>query len=131
MSIEDQLKDIILTKYKSIRAFTIAIDIPYSTLDSILKRGISNASIDTILTIFQHLNLDVESIQTGSLSYRDNKKRASIPNSFEIEADALKIYHAFIAAGLVKEGQDLTPKQIDGLTAIIFMISALFGNDVT
>ena len=37
---EDLLKDLILEKYKSIREFTQEIDMPYSTVDTILKRGI-------------------------------------------------------------------------------------------
>ena len=37
---EDLLKEVILDKYKSIREFTQEIGMPYSTVDTILKRGI-------------------------------------------------------------------------------------------
>lgn len=70
MTIEEQLKAAILLKYKSIRAFTTVNDIPYSTLDSALKRGISNAGIVTMLKVFTALDLDIESIQTGTLRNR-------------------------------------------------------------
>lgn len=69
MKIEEQLKSIILSQHKSIRSFSLEIDIPYSTIDSILKRGILNAGVGNIIRIFHSLNLDVESISTGCLSF--------------------------------------------------------------
>lgn len=67
LTIEEQLKSIIKTRYKSVRAFTNQIGIPYTTLDSVFKRGISNSGIGTMLKIFESLDLDVESIPTGTL----------------------------------------------------------------
>jgi len=62
MTIEEQLKAEILTQYRSVRAFTTAIEIPYSTMDSIFKRGIANAGVGTVIKIFKALGLDVESL---------------------------------------------------------------------
>ena len=64
MTLEEQLKSEILSRYKSVRAFTTAIGIPYSTLDSVFKRGVTNAGIGTMLKVFSALDLDIESIQT-------------------------------------------------------------------
>lgn len=75
MTIEEQLKHEILARYKSIRAFTTAIQIPYTTLDSIFKRGISNAGIGTMLKVFGALDLDIESILTGTLTHRFETKK--------------------------------------------------------
>lgn len=69
MTLEEQLKAEILSKYKSIRAFTQQFGISYSTLDSIFKRGIKNAGIDTMLKIFGALNIDIESVKTGTLKH--------------------------------------------------------------
>lgn len=74
MTIEDQLKNEILSKYKSVRAFTTAIQIPYTTLDSVFKRGISNAGIGTMLKVFGALDLDIESVRTGELRHRAETK---------------------------------------------------------
>lgn len=70
MTLEEQLKAIILEKYKSVRAFTQEISVPYSTLDNILKRpnGIKNAGVGLMLKIFDALDLDIESIPTGILA---------------------------------------------------------------
>ena len=77
MTLEEQLRQVILSRYKSLRAFTSAIDIPYSTLDSALKRkhGIMNAGIEMMLKVFDALDLDIESVPTGQLKTRDCKQR--------------------------------------------------------
>ena len=67
MELEDQLKSIILSKYKSVRAFCLEAGVPYTTVDSILKRGIRNAGVNTIIKIFRILELDVESVATEQL----------------------------------------------------------------
>ena len=77
MTIEEQLKTRILDRYKSVRAFTQEIDIPYSTVDTLFKRGIYGTGVSTILKIFQALDLDVESISTGELKAKIKKAPAA------------------------------------------------------
>lgn len=67
MTIEEQLKAIIKKQYDSVRAFTNYIGIPYTTLDSVFRRGIAKSGIGTMLKVFEALNLDIESIPTGEL----------------------------------------------------------------
>ena len=74
MKIEDRIKQIILNKYRSIRAFTIAIGMPYSTFDSILQRGIENASITNIIRICKELDLDVDALASGEIASKQAKK---------------------------------------------------------
>lgn len=62
MTIEEQLKQMILSEYKSVRAFTMALDIPYSTIDSMFKRGIDGASVVTVLKVCMALNIDIEGL---------------------------------------------------------------------
>lgn len=64
---EDLLKEYILSKYRSIREFTIDTGMPYSTLDTILKRGIRNASIDNILKICQTLGISTDALVNGKI----------------------------------------------------------------
>lgn len=97
-NIEEQLKLLILARCKSIRAFTKEIDIPYSTLDTIFKRGISGASVKTVIKIFQALDLDIESITKGELIFKSDKYHSHIRDlrlekGFPIKgvADALEI----------------------------------------
>ena len=46
MSKEDILKDYICAKYKSVRQFTMATGLKYSTVVAILSRGLGSASIE-------------------------------------------------------------------------------------
>lgn len=90
MTIEDQLKNFILSHYRSVRAFTTQFDIPYSTVDNIFKRGISGTGIQTILKVFGALNLDVESIESGTLKEKQDVhskkiKKLDIPKDAERE----------------------------------------------
>lgn len=80
MTIEEQLKNEILNNYKSVRAFTQKIDIPYSTLDTIFKRGIGGVGVNTVLKIFNELSLDIESIDKGVLTHSDSKNSPVLTN---------------------------------------------------
>jgi DNA-binding Xre family transcriptional regulator len=67
MTIEEKLKDLILERYSSIREFTIKIDMSYSTVDSILKRGIQNATISNILKICDALHISADALANGEI----------------------------------------------------------------
>jgi len=59
---EQKLRNIILDRYKSIRQFSIEADIPYSSLMTILSRGIGGAAFDSVILICRKLNIDPMSI---------------------------------------------------------------------
>lgn len=124
MRVEDQLKELILERYKSLRAFTQEINIPYSTVDTILKRGIDRAGVVTMAKICKALDLDLEGLASGKLQ----KKSPTLKSvgEDEIENIAFGIQQALLSAGFVKEGQELTSNQIDFLDALGDMLSAYF-----
>lgn len=45
MSIEDELRELIISKYRRIRQFSPEVDIPVTTIQSILNSGIQNAGV--------------------------------------------------------------------------------------
>lgn len=57
---EETLKTIIEERYGSVRAFALENDIPYTTMRSILERGILNAKADTIFKIGKILGIKLE-----------------------------------------------------------------------
>ena len=67
MSIEEKLKDLILQRYRSIREFTQVIGMPYGTFDSILKRGVENASIQNIIKICKELGISADELADGHI----------------------------------------------------------------
>ena len=103
MTIEDKLKSLILSKHKSLRDFCITINIPYSTLTSILKRGVGNASISNILKICRYFNISADELANGNItpisvsnipSLTDNEKELirkyrCLPNSGKETVDAV------------------------------------------
>ncbi len=68
-NVEMELRNLILSKYGSLSDFCKKIDIPWTTLDSILKRGVEKANIKNILKITTELGLDVESLASGKIVY--------------------------------------------------------------
>lgn len=67
MTIEEKLKNYILTKHKSIREFVKCTGLPYSTVDGILKRGIANSSIGNILIICKTLQISADELANGKI----------------------------------------------------------------
>ena len=67
MTIEEKLKNYILTNYKSVREFVHYADIPYSTMDGILKRGIRNSSIGNILKICEALQISADELANNRI----------------------------------------------------------------
>lgn len=67
MTREELLKDYILKNYKSVRDFCISNDFPYSTVDSIFKRGLMKSSVSLIIKICDRLNIDVDSLVSGEI----------------------------------------------------------------
>ena len=66
-NVEMELKDLILKRYGSLSEFCKKIGIPWTTLDSILKRGVEKANIKNILKITTELGIDVESLAAGEI----------------------------------------------------------------
>ena len=69
--LESNVKSLIIEKYGSMKKFCETIDMPWTTLDSILKRGIANSNITNVLKITRELKLDAEKLVDGYISYVD------------------------------------------------------------
>jgi len=69
MTIEEKLKIHILRRYKSLRDFVnnSGIDMPYPTVDGILKRGINKSSIDNVFKICKTLDISADYLAQGRI----------------------------------------------------------------
>ena len=63
--LESNVKALIIDRYGSMKKFSKKIDMPWTTLDSILKRGIANSNITNVLKITRELGLDSEKLVDG------------------------------------------------------------------
>lgn len=68
MTIEEKLKELILIRYDSVREFGKIVDIPNSTLISIFKRGVDNASVSNIIKICKELKISVDELAEGRIT---------------------------------------------------------------
>lgn len=65
MSIENELKELIIRKSKSIRQFSNEVDIPATTIQSMLNSGIENAGVKKVTKICDFLGLDIDALADG------------------------------------------------------------------
>ena len=63
--LELEIKKLILDKYGNLSRFANEIDMSWTTLDSILKRGILKANIVNVLKITNALNINTEKLGEG------------------------------------------------------------------
>lgn len=81
--LEYRLKMLIIERYGSLKKFADTIEMPWTTLDSILKRGVANSNITNVLKITRELGLDAEKLVDGQIV--ENIKPTTIAAHFEGE----------------------------------------------
>ena len=74
--LELKIKEMIIERYGSIKKFSEVIDMPWTTLDSILKRGFANSNITNVLKITKELKIEAEQLVDGLI------EEYSIDNAF-------------------------------------------------
>lgn len=67
MTIENHLRELILLKHGSLREFTFNIGIPYSTLSTILKKGIMTATMSNMVKICNALDIKLDELVAGRI----------------------------------------------------------------
>lgn len=65
--LESNLKELIIDNYGSLKKFSESINMPWTTLDSILKRGVANSNISNVLKITKALNINAEKLVDGEI----------------------------------------------------------------
>ena len=71
--LESNVKALNIDRYGSMKKFSEKIDMPWTTLDSILKRGIANSNITNVLKITRELGLDSEKLVDGIIVFTQDK----------------------------------------------------------
>lgn len=99
--LESRLKAYIIENYGSMKKFSDKIDMPWTTLDSILKRGVANSNISNVLKITRELGLDAEKLVDGEIvhNYYEPSTLAAHFNGDEYtasELDEIKQFAEFV-----------------------------------
>lgn len=95
MAIENELKSLIISKSKSIRQFSSEVDIPATTIQSILNNGVENAGVKKMTKICNYLGLDIDALADG---YIKEKTVSDIPMTFS-EIEHIKKYRSLDTHG--------------------------------
>lgn len=64
---EEKLRNVILDRYRSVRAFCNVHNLPYSTIDNVFKRGVGSVSMSTATQLCRALELDLSAFGKGQI----------------------------------------------------------------
>ena len=98
MSVESDLKNLIIERYGTVKAFSQSVGLPNSTLDSIFRRGVLKASVTNIIKICDELGISADGLGEGKIVARSgslNRELVLTPG----EAEAIKKYRALDERG--------------------------------
>lgn len=93
MSIEEQVREYIVTHYGSLRAFAAAIGKSPSTVTAFFNRGFNNSSFTNILQLCQALHISVDALANGEI-VRICEHGQPLPSLPPHDQALLDAYHA-------------------------------------
>lgn len=121
MKIEETLKSYIIERYGSIRAFALSADIAYTTVVTILQRGINNASLTSIKRICDALNISPDKLSEGKIVFKSD-----LSDFIEIKEPKIDLNELISQCKwtlknnpVVLDGYELTERDIDTLATAI------------
>lgn len=127
MTIEEKLKQQIELKYKNLREFALQNNIPYTTIFTILKRGVKNSSLTNILKVCAALRISADALAQGEILpyYGENNFLG-----FSELNELLFYFRAnLLPKNLSLNGERLTTEEIimvtEGLSSLFDFISKL------
>lgn len=116
MTTEEKLKELILSRYYSIRDFTNSIDLPYTTLDSMFRRGIENSSVSNVIKVCKALGISADSLADGEIVPIQKRQTARVNDCIEVK-DLVEDMKDILTTkgGLTIDGNPITVKGVDSL----------------
>ena len=67
MTIEERLKEYILSRFGTIKDFSRKCGLPYGTVIAILRRGIANSTLDNVLAMCKFLGISADELAEGRI----------------------------------------------------------------
>lgn len=119
MTIEEKLRELILSRYKSLRDFVQHADMSYSTVDSILRRGIANSSLTNIFKLCKALNISADELANNMIvsnaEVKDDRLSADIIELVKIAKMNVREYESLTLDGnlITKEELEVILDSID------------------
>jgi transcriptional regulator with XRE-family HTH domain len=106
MQAEERIKELIIAKYGNVRAFATESGISYTTVRSILERGIMNAKAENVFKICHLLGISPDTVADWGIS---NEQQPT--NAHDIDN--------IIESAMMFDGKPLTDSDKRAIRAII------------
>ena len=107
MTIEEQLKAMILREYKNMSEFCQKNGLTYTTVDTILKRGIKKAGVNNMILLCRALGISLDALVEGRI-----EKAAQTGGTYSVEGIIDGAKKAILSAeGLTLNGRTITDAQ--------------------
>lgn len=108
---EKELRELIERRYGSVRQFSIEIDMPASTINSILKRGIANSNVENVLKICSALGIRPE-IFSSLIENTDDKYKEIVSIYEKLDQTRQEKVLNFASDQLAEQEQENTVSSI-------------------
>ncbi|EHD5018771.1 multidrug transporter [Listeria monocytogenes] len=105
MSIENTIKALMERKSGNVKNFAESVGLPYTTVRSILERGVLNAKVDNIIKISQGLNIKPEDL----LAIENDIVSEIVTISYQLEEDRQHKVYSFAEKQLEEQNKKTVP----------------------
>ena len=68
--IESKIKTIIIERYGSVKSFANKIKVPYTTIDTILKRGMLKSNVLNVIKMCKELDIDIDELANDKVVFK-------------------------------------------------------------
>jgi len=115
MTIEERLKELILLRYHTVKDFSKVIGLSYSTVDSILRRGVANSGVSNIIKICKELGISADELAEGKIVVVEDNPQPLFP--FTDIQDIITFTRSNLASygKLTLDGEPLNDEDINAL----------------
>lgn len=136
MDAEIKLKKLIENKFDNLKHFSETIDLPYTTVRSIIQRGILNAKVENVIKICDGLGIKSEDLLRDELDDREiseqNKNDMTVFVDKECEEKHIKLisnsielpFYPSVAAGALAEMESVDVWNIDTISIPTMMLDS-------
>ncbi len=107
-ALEASLKELIIERYGNLKRFCVIIDMPWTTLDSILKRGVANSNISNVLKITKELGIDAEKLVDGEIVQVSHPTPLDMSNEFDSKQSTIAAHF---------DGDEYTEEELEDIKA--------------
>lgn len=122
--IENELKSLILSKFGTVKDFALKCGLPYSTVDTILRRGINKASVSSVIAICKALDISTDALANGRIAPNETPSVSHLTDICAILSAARE--NIDLCHNLTLDGTNLTRREaetlIDGLDIAIGIV---------